>query len=136
MRLRTPDWVTAISIGLAALIPQGPAEIRDVMPMWALVAIASVVATVSVLEKFGKLPGGLGFAAEDRRRIRELHGTLLYTRDDGVTRYVYHGKLLEELAKAEARRDGQAAKFDRTVGMLVDQLRTTNRQLKELKEGG
>ena len=133
MRLQTPDWVTAISIGAAALIPQGPAEIRDVMPMWALVAVASVVATVSVLEKFGKLPGGLGFAAEDRRRIRELHGTLLYTRDDGVTRYVYHGKLLEELAKAEAHRDSQAEKFDRTVGLLVAELRTTNQRLGSLE---
>ena len=112
-----------------------PPELLGVLPVWIMVAVVSVMATVSVLEKLGRLPGGAVFSTEDRRMLKALHGTVLHRRDDGVERFVYHGQLLEALAEAEAAREVQAAKFDRTVGLLVDQLRTTGRTLEELKKG-
>lgn len=129
MRLHVPE---VVPVGLAGILPQVPDQVTDVLPVWIMVAVVSIMATVTVLEKLGRLPGGAVFSTDDRRMLRALHGTVLHRRDDGVERFIYHGKLLEALAEAETEREVQAAKFDRTVALLVDQLRATNRSLDEL----
>ena len=132
MRLHVPE---VVPVALAGILPQVPDQFADALPVWIMVAVVSVMATVSVLEKLGRLPGGAVFSTEDRRMLRALHGTVLHTREDGVARFIYHGKLLEALAQAEADREESAGDFRRVVGMVTDQLRVTNQKLEALKRG-